>query len=213
LIGAVVEWLWKDARLTLWQMAGGATILAGVALALAPGEHLTMTRRQLRAGILFSILGAFGNGFGAVLSREAYAVAEKAHQNIGAPTAAYQRLVGGLLVAGACLLAVVWHRSRNAAASLPGAGPSRAERWRLAWPWMVANAVAGQTIGVSCYQWALKTTKTGLVLAIVSTVPLIIMPFSSLIEGEKMSRRSICGGVLAVMGAIILVTVTHNGGK
>jgi drug/metabolite transporter (DMT)-like permease len=213
LIGAVVEWLWKDARLTVWQMAGGAIILAGVALALAPGKHLTMTPRQLRAGIVLSILGAFGNGFGAVLSREAYAVAEKAHQNIGAPTAAYQRLLGGLLVAGGCLLAALWHRSRNTGASLPDGGPSRAGRWRLAWPWVLANGLAGQTIGVSCYQWALKTTKTGLVLAIVSTVPLVIMPFSSLVEGEKMSRRSICGAVLAVSGAIILVMVTHNGGK
>jgi drug/metabolite transporter (DMT)-like permease len=77
----------------------------------------------------------------------------------------------------------------------------------------LANAVAGQTLGVSCYQWALKTTKTGLVLAIVSTVPLVIMPFSRVIEGEKMTRRSICGGVLAVIGAIIVVTVTAAGGK
>jgi drug/metabolite transporter (DMT)-like permease len=213
LIGAVVEWLWKDARLTVWQMAGGATILAGVALALAPGKHLTMTRRQLQAGIVLSVFGAFGNGFGAVLSRQAYAVAEQAHENISAPTAAYQRLVGGLLVTAVCLLAVAWHRSRAAGASRPRAGLSRAERWRLAWPWVLANAVAGQMIGVSCYQWALKTTKTGLVLAVVSTVPLVIMPFSSLIEGEKMTRRSICGGVLAVLGAIILVTVTHDAGK
>jgi drug/metabolite transporter (DMT)-like permease len=213
LIGAVAEWLWKDARLTVWQMAGGAIILAGVALALAPGKHLTMTRRQLRAGIVLSVFGAFGNGFGAVLSREAYAVAESAHQNIGAPTAAYQRLVGGLLVTGVSLLVVAWHRSRTADASLPPTGISRAERWRLAWPWVLANAVAGQTLGVSCYQWALKTTKTGLVLAIVSTVPLVIMPFSRVIEGEKMTRRSICGGVLAVIGAIIVVTVTAAGGK
>ncbi len=212
LIGAVVEWLWKDARLTAWQMAGGATILAGVALALAPGKHLTMTRRQLQAGIVLSVFGAFGNGFGAVLSREAYAVAEQAHENISAPTAAYQRLVGGLLVTAVCLLAVAWHRSRAAGASSPRAALSRAERWRLAWPWVLANAVAGQMIGVSCYQWALKTTKTGLVLAVVSTVPLVIMPFSSLIEGEKMTRRSIGGGVLAVLGAIILVTVTHDAG-
>ena len=213
LIGAVVEWLWKDARLTAWQMAGGATILAGVALALAPGKHLTMTRRQLQAGIVLSVFGAFGNGFGAVLSREAYAVAEQAHENVSAPTAAYQRLVGGLLVTAVCLLAVAWHRSRAAGASSPRAALSRAERWRLAWPWVLANAVAGQMIGVSCYQWALKTTKTGLVLAVVSTVPLVIMPFSSLIEGEKMTRRSIGGGVLAVLGAIILVTVTHDAGK
>ena len=93
LVGAVVEWLWQGTQLTLWQIVAGATILGGVALALAPGKHLSATPRELRAGIAFSALGAFGNGFGAVLSRRAFAVAREARQNIDAPTAAYQRLV------------------------------------------------------------------------------------------------------------------------
>ena len=140
-------------------------------------------------------------------------MAEKAQQDIDAPTAAYQRLVGGLIVAGVCLLAVAWRRKLAQPLAGPATGTSRAERWRLAWPWVLANATFGQTIGVSCYQWALKTTPMGLVLAIVSTTPLVIIPFSSRMEGEKMTRRSICGGVLAVIGAIVLVTVTGTAGK
>ncbi len=65
----------------------------------------------------------------------------------------------------------------------------------------------------SSFHWALSSTPTGLVLAIVSTTPLVIMPFSSVMEGEKFTRRSICGGVLAVAGAIVLVTVTGKTGK
>ncbi len=213
LTGAVVEWLWQGTQLTRWQIAAGATILIGVALALAPGKHLSATPRQLRAGIAWSVLGAFGNGFGAVLSRQAYAVARQARQDIDAPTAAYQRLVGGLIVSGFCLLAVAWRRRQAQGLPGPSAGASRAERWRQAWPWVLANAMAGQTLGVSCYQWALKTTPTGLVLAIVSTAPLVIIPFSRMMEGEKMTRRSICGGVLAVLGAIVLVTVTAKSGR
>ena len=213
LVGAIVEWLWQGTQLTGWQIAAGATILGGVALALAPGKHLSATPRALRAGIVFSALGAFGNGFGAVLSRQAYAVAAQARQNIDAPTAAYQRLVGGLLVTGVCVLAVAWRRRQAPGDSGQAGGASRAERWRLAWPWVLANAVAGQVLGVSCYQWALKTTPTGLVLAIVSTAPLVIIPISRIVEGEKMTRRSICGGVLAVLGAIVLVTVTAKTGR
>ena len=40
LTGAIVEWLWLGTRLTGWQIAASATILTGVALALAPGKHL-----------------------------------------------------------------------------------------------------------------------------------------------------------------------------
>jgi drug/metabolite transporter (DMT)-like permease len=213
LTGAVVEWLWRGARLTGWQIAASATILAGVALALAPGKHPAAPRRQLRAGIAFSAAGAFGTGFGAVLSRQAYAAAGKAGQYISAPTAGYQRLVGGLMVSGVCLLAVACRRRLAPESPVPPDGLSRAGRWRRAWPWVLATAVAGQTLGVSCYQWALSTTHTGLVLAIVSAASLVIIPLSSIMEGEKMTRRSICGAVIAVAGIIVLVTVTANHGK
>jgi len=213
LTGAVIEWLWQGTRLTGCQIAASATILTGVGLALAPGKHLTATPRQLRAGIAFSAVGALGTGFGAVLSRQAYATAERAGQYIGAPTAAYQRLVGGLMVSGVCLLAVACRRRlARGVPALPD-GASRADRWRQAWPWVLATAVSGQTLGVCCYQWALSTTPTGLVLAIVSAASLVIIPFSSIMEGEKMTRRSICGAALAVAGTVVLVTVTARTGR
>ena len=77
----------------------------------------------------------------------------------------------------------------------------------------MVTGIVGQTLGVSCYQWALKTTATGMVLAITSTAPLVVIPFSSIMEGEKMTRRSICGGILAVLGVIVLVTVAAHTGK
>jgi drug/metabolite transporter (DMT)-like permease len=207
LAAAAAEWVWMGTKLTAWQMAACATILTGVALALAPGKHLNATRQMLAAGIGFSLLAAFGNGLGAVLSRKAYAVAAAAHQNIDAPTGAYQRLIGGLLVAAICLLAV---RRREVAAQFIDAQAPKlpsAEKWRRAWPWILANSFAGQVLGVTCYQWALKTTPTGLVLAIVATTPLVVIPFACVVEGEKIEARSIAGGVVAVAGAILLVFV------
>ena len=205
LSAAVVEWLWLGTRLTAWQTGACAIILAGVAVALAPGKHLEARKGVLTAGICFSFLAAFGNGFGAVLSRKAYAVAAAAHQDIDGATAAYQRLIGGLLVAALCLLVV---KRREIAAQLTHPDPPRlpqAEKWRRAWPWVAVNAIAGQTLGVTCYQWALKTTPTGLVLAIVATTPLVVIPFASAVEGEKTGRRGLVGGLLAVAGVVLLV--------
>jgi drug/metabolite transporter (DMT)-like permease len=70
--------------------------------------------------------------------------------------------------------------------------------------WIVVNAVCGAVIGVSCYQWALATTPSGIVLPIVATTPLVIIPFSYLLEGERPSRRSLAGGAIAVAGAVAL---------
>jgi drug/metabolite transporter (DMT)-like permease len=207
LSAAAMEWLWMGTKLTAWQIAACATILTGVALALAPGKHLNATRQMLAAGTGFGLLAAFGNGMGAVLSRKAYAVAAAAHQNIDGATGGYQRLIGGLLVAAICLLAV---RRRELAAQFTDAQAPKlpsAEKWRRAWPWVLANGVVGQTLGVTCYQWALKTTPTGLVLAIVSTAPLVVIPFSLVVEGEKIEARSFVGGLVAVAGVIFLLFV------
>jgi drug/metabolite transporter (DMT)-like permease len=207
LSAAMLEWLWLGAKISTRQAAACVIILAGVALALAPGKHLETKRGVLAAGICFGFLAALGNGFGAVISRKAYAVAALAHQDIDGATAAYQRLIGGLFVAGVCLLAV---KRREIAAQVTHPSPPRlpdSEKWRRVWPWILANGFAGQTLGVTCYQWALKTTRSGLVLAIVSIAPLVVIPFARIVEGEKIETRSVVGGLIAVAGAIVLVAV------
>jgi drug/metabolite transporter (DMT)-like permease len=205
LFAAGLEWLWLGVKLSGQQAVACAIILGGVALAVAPGRHLDAKRGVLAAGVGFAFLAAFGNGFGAVLSRKGYAVAALAHQNIDGATSAYQRLIGGLFVAGVCLL-VAKRREIVAQLTHPSLpSPAQAGNWRQAWPWVLANAFAGQTLGVTFYQWALKTTKTGVVLAIVATTPLVVIPLARVWEGEKIEARSVVGGVIAVIGAILLV--------
>ena len=78
---------------------------------------------------------------------------------------------------------------------------SAREKWRV-WPWILANSLAGQTIGVSCMQWALETTPTGIVTAIIATTPIVMLPLARIFEGEKITARSLVGGVVAVAGVI-----------
>ena len=85
---------------------------------------------------------------------------------------------------------------------------SAEEKWRRAGFWILVNSLAGQTIGVSCYQWALHTTEAGVVLPIVATTPLIAIPFTMLIDGERPSMHSMVGDVIAVVGVIGLSICT-----
>ena len=231
-IAALVEWVWLDTSLTGRQMAFGAMTLAGVAVALAPAgrARLLPSRGCGRAsepvpsqsfafsrqpstgfvvhgavkGLFFGLVAAAGQGIGAVLSRKAYSISARTGENMDSISAAYQRIVGGVGVAGV-LLAWVWMKQRRR-----GFVPA-AERpdWKKAWPWVAANALAGSVLGVSCYQWALKTSGTGIVLPIVATAPIVILPFSYFMDGEKPSRRSFVGGVIAVAGVIGLTTSTR----
>ena len=204
-LGAVIEWFWLGNGLSLAQIGCGVAIVLGVALALAPGEHLRITRRELWVGSLFAVLGAVGNASGAVLSRKAYSVAEAAGERIDGANAAFQRIIGGLVIGGICLLLVKWHQAgwRLVSPALASVEQSRNKR-RRAWPWVMANSLAGQTLGVSCMQWALKTTPTGIVLAITATTPIVVIPFAMVFEGERPNRRSVIGGAIAVSGVIAL---------
>jgi drug/metabolite transporter (DMT)-like permease len=71
---------------------------------------------------------------------------------------------------------------------------------------VVVNALAGPALGVGCYQWALMQAKSGVVLPIVALTPLVIIPFSGYVEGDKPTVRSLLGGVIAVIGAVLLAS-------
>jgi drug/metabolite transporter (DMT)-like permease len=203
-LAALCEWLWLGTRLSGPEMLCGAVVLAGVAVALAPGQHLALTRRTLIIGSLFGFLAAFGQGFGAVLSRKAFDVARLAGENPDGLTAAYQRSLGGLIFGGLCLLVVKRHWIGRFATRSSGEPDlaGRADKWRGAWRWVLLNAVTGPALGVSCYQWGLKVAPTGVVLTIVAITPLVIIPLAARVEGEKPGRRSLMGGILAVLGAV-----------
>lgn len=203
----LVEWLWLGTTLTAAQISCGVVILAGVAVALAPAHETHEERRQFGIGIFFAVLGAVGQGGGVVLSRKAYEVCALAGQPMDGITAAYQRILGGVIISGLALLAVKRQFLLSRASDLQPPTLTTTEKWRKSGKWIVFNALAGPTLGVSCYQWALKTTPSAVVLPIVALSPLVVMPFARWLEQERPSRRSTLGAVIAVAGAAALALV------
>lgn len=200
-IAALVEWLWLGTTLGAVQILCVGVILTGVASALSPSEHLHIPRAKLWAGILFALVGAAGNGIGAVMSRKGYAIAFANNEAMDGATAAFQRLLGGLLIAGILLLVAKRHFVRlpeDMGEVVDTAGAR--DKWRRIWPWVLTNSLAGQTVGMSLMLWALKTTPTGIVTAITALTPLVVIPFVRIMENEKITLRAIGGGAMAVAG-------------
>ena len=195
--GGLIEWLWLHNAPTPAQMLCGVVILAGVGLAMMPAKAEAQPTEGLATGVLFGTLSALCQGAGAVISRKAYAVSQAAghpfHSVTDGINAAYQRILGGILISllffGYLRLA---HRTM----------PDDRSDWRRGWRWVAANAMAGPALGVSCYQWALMSEKTSIVLPIVATTPLAVMPLAHFIEGDRITWRTVAGGVLAVAGVI-----------
>ena len=199
-IAAIGERLWLGTRLTLPQVLWGVLILAGVAVAITPSKASPPRVRVRPVGFFFGFIAACGQGFGALVSRKGVMVAdaagEAAHNAAFGLTAAYQRILAGLV------FAAIWFLVLRSVARLPqdAVPPTRRHGLR----WIIAAGFAGPVIGVGCYQWALATTPSGIVLPIAATAPLLSIPIAFWLEGDRPPKRAIVGGVLAVAGCIAL---------
>jgi drug/metabolite transporter (DMT)-like permease len=203
---ATTEWLWLGTRMSGLEILGAVLILSGVALALAPGKHLDIPRRVFWVGVGYGVIAALGQGMGAVFSGYASRMDAAAGTPVDGLTAAYQRILAGLAVAIVFWLIVKWMNARKASGDATIESSTRAPFFPPASirPWIIANALSGPAIGVGCYQWALMQEKSGVVLPIVALTPLVIIPFSRYVEGERPTKRSLAGGLVAVAGVVLL---------
>ena len=188
-VAAGTEWRWLGTRLSAPQVLCALVTLAGVVIGLLPQSLPRVSPAAWRAGLGWALLSAAGQGVGAVMSRKAFAVAAALQERIDPGSAAYQRALGGLLIA-AVAWALMAERGRAAAERKPG----------LAWPWVGANALTGPVLGVTCYQWALRTMSAGMVQPIVAAAPLLTIPFAAWLEGTRPRATYYLGAVLAVAG-------------
>ena len=196
-LAALIEWLWLGTRLDAPELLCGGAILVGVGLAVAPErrpvEIATEPTSDRNRGLLYGVVAALGQAGGAVVSRKAHAISHAAGFAVDGGTAAYQRAIGGLAVVGAAYLI-----SRRGGRSFV------APQWNVAAPWIVANSLAGAVIGVSCYQWALATTPSAIVMPVVALTPLLVVPLAFFIEHERPTVRSLAGGAVAVAATAVL---------
>lgn len=231
-LAALGEWLWLGTRLTATQILWGLVILIGVGVALLPSKASPPRVTVRPIGFLFGLVAACGQGFGALVSRKGVNVAEAAGEAVHNATfginAAYHRILAGLIFTTLWFLILHFlrrplatatplgtpakkcHVIRDTTSSLP-ANQCHVIRDTLFLPtstrgrWLIfASGLAGPVAGVSCYQWALATSPSGIVLPIAATTPLFAIPIAYWLEGDRPTRRAIAGSVIAVAGCIAL---------
>ncbi|MEO6874734.1 MAG: EamA family transporter [Opitutaceae bacterium] len=175
-IAALGEWLWLGTKLTVPQIFWGCVILAGVAVAIIPSKSSPPKVPVRPIGFLFGLVAAAGQGFGALVSRKGVTVAAAAGEHVANATfgltATYHRILAGLAFITLWFLAI---KLLKRVPLVPVVSPAE---HRSSLRWMLANALAGPVAGVGCYQWALATTPSGLVLPIAATTPLLSIPIA-----------------------------------
>jgi drug/metabolite transporter (DMT)-like permease len=235
---AAVEWAWLGTRLTPEQLVYVGLTIGGIGLGLSPmalrrnGGHSYASRpgpsgsgsgtsSAIVAGVALAVISAMAQGVGAVMSRKAFAIAAQAHEPVDAGTAAFERVLGGLIVAGVALTisflvgrglfcpehvergSAPHGQARRGAESPPYLAPL-ATVARPAAPWVILNTLTGPVFGVTCFQWALRTTPAGIVQPIVAAAPLLTIPFAAYFEGSRPRPIYYVGALLAAAGVTAL---------
>jgi len=196
---AVVEWLWLGTTLTGLQVLLGGVVIAGIALALVPRDNLHIEPGKLLPGVIYGIIAAAGQGGGAVLSRKAFDISFAAGFEVDGGTAAFQRVIGGVIISWIAWMLLRSRPDEKPASAIVGVlGDTKLTGLLL------MTALFGPVLGVAFFQWALSTAPSGLVLPIVALTPVVIIPISYWLEGDRPKPRSIIGGIIAVAAAIAL---------
>ncbi len=194
-IGVGIEWAWLGHSPGWAQSAAGMIILLGVAVALAPKRGESAILLWGRSGLIFGLIAAGGQAGGAVLSRYGFELARLEGTPANPLTVSFQRAIAGVLAAA------LWYWVALKKGELPPLRPGLAKGWQ----WVAGNAVAGPCFGVVCYQWALANHPIAEVLPIVAMAPLAVVPLAYWLEGERPTKQSLLGGMVAVMGVVALV--------
>jgi len=196
-----LEWLWLGNGLGFRVIVCAAMILTGVVMAIRPGvksRQIMARRGRFWVGIVAAVVAGFGQGTGAVISRKAEAVALELSVHGSGITAAFQRVVAGLLFSAVAVLLIRVFGSKKDWESW------RTPLDRTVAPWLLGAALFGPVIGVSFFQLALKNLESGVVLAVVALTPIVMMPLAMVTEGDHPSRLSIIGAFVAVAGVVLL---------
>ena len=198
LFGSLGDYLLLGTRLQPVHGLACALILVGVTQALMARSTLPTPTRHRLPGIIAAIVGGFGQGFGATLSRHAQAAETAAAMALPSHVETCLRVVPGMLAAGAFWMGLRYLRP-------PALPPPRDHPLSLrACGWIIANATAGAIIGVTCFQHALAHATSAVVLSITATTPILVMPMTFFSEHDRPSLRSIFGAGIAVAGVVVL---------
>jgi len=163
------------------------------------GEDAARHEGRFAHGVLLAVAGTVCIAGGFVLSKMGFAAAAEG------PGMAFGATLVRVTSATACCLV-----------ALPAIGATRptlrAFRHRRAMAIIAAGTVVGPVIGIWLSMAAIHWAPTGIVTALMSTAPIMMIPITWAADGERPTWRSLAGTLLAVAGAFLLFLREHPTG-
>jgi drug/metabolite transporter (DMT)-like permease len=213
-VAAVVAWLWYSETVTTNQIAFCAVILLGVVIGLLPYVRATVkgsgASKGVALGLGLALLAALAQGVSFAATRHGMQLMKAAHTPPDVITVAFQRLLGGFVVAVAVYVVArwVWRKKWGFSAAdgseksiLSSDGGALTSRPLF---WGSLNSLFGPILAVTGTVWAQQTMNAGVVQSIVAVAPMISVPFAFWLEGHKPPRLWYLGAAVAIVGLVLV---------
>jgi drug/metabolite transporter (DMT)-like permease len=195
-MAALISWIALDEHLNAKQGVGMLLTFAGIALVILkrefnPDEEISEKRQKKvkfnypLSGLLLAFGGAVGQAGGLVLSKIGM-------QSYDVVAAVQIRVITGII--GFALIFFFFNRWD----SLFSALKNRDSMKRIS-----IGAIFGPFLGVSFSLLSIKYTSTGVASAIMSIVPVLIIPPAVLVFKEKFNSKELIGALITVGGVML----------
>jgi len=194
-IAAMLAWAFLGETLSAAQILGMSLTLGGIAWVVlergGPALQAQLERRDYFLGILFGLGGAAGQALGIVAAKPGLA------GDFPALSGTWIRMLAA--AAGVWLLALL---RGQAGATLQGlrARPK-------AFKFILAGAFTGPFLGVTFSLLAIQNAEVGVASTLMALPPVLLLPVSHFIFGERLGWRAVIGTLLAVGGVAMLFMV------
>ncbi len=190
----VLAWVLLGEVLTTPELLGIALTLGGIVLVVADRQNgdsravVVDSPRQYVLGVLYGLGGALGQAVGLYASRMGL-------------VGDFPALSGNLIRLIAAALAI-WLLAAVRGQVRPGLQTLRARPDAL--KFLVGGAIFGPFIGVWLSLLAVQHAPMGIASTLMSLSPVLLIPISRLLFGDRVTRRAVLGTVVAFAGTALL---------
>lgn len=195
LITTAVAWLWWGERLLPVQLAAIAVTIGGIAWVVSERRQISRrasfpgdaNRRVYVTGLLLAFGGALGQAFGLLLARRGL-------EGGFSPLSATLMRMGVAMVV-MWTLAVMGGRARRTVQAL---------RDRRALAFIASAAFTGPFLGVWLSMIAVQNAPMGIASTLLALPPILLIPLSAWVFGERITPRAVLGTIVALAGAALI---------